>query len=136
MLKKAFEHWPQGASYHPRSEDELRSYLLIKAGHYEHRLHIGPGPHYTPARSITLAVHNTGLRRISLAEAASSDTVDRTAEKYVKGKNVAVHCYTPKSIAYANMSHAEACKVFSAIDDIVQDVIGVSADDLLKDDPA
>lgn len=106
LLRKAFEHWPHGAPYSPRTEEELRAYLLIKAGWYEHRTQIGKGPHFTPDRSITIDMD--GVR----------------------------HVYTPKSIAYDAMTHQEACRVFAAIDEIVTDVIGVPADQLLREHAA
>lgn len=102
LLHVAFDYWPRAGAYGARDVDELRTYLLIKAKWCDSRIQVGKGPHYQPERSMT----------------------------YTDGD--VTYCYTPKSIAYANMTHHEACQVFSVVDEIIEATIGVPADKLLE----
>ena len=117
MIKAAFAHWPEASSRQFSSEEELRKFLQMKAGH----------------REIAARIPLTGIRKeqaIILAEAAI-----RAAGSYavaaVHGGDLII--WKPKSISFHNLSHLKFCELNTAIDDVLKEELGMSGDELLAE---
>lgn len=120
VVKAAFTHWPESNERQFASEEELRKFLQMKAGH----------------REITARIPLTGIRKeqaIILAE-ASIRAAGAYAVPAVHGAELII--WKPKSIAFDRLSHLAFCELNNAVDEILKAEIGLSGDELLKETEA
>jgi 6-phosphofructokinase len=117
LMRAAFTNWPETHERQFSSEEELRKYLTMKAGH----------------RELTARIPLTGIRKeqaVVLAEAAI-----RAAAAYavaaVHGSELII--WKPKSIAFHKLGHLAFCELNSAVDEILLAEIGISGDELLQE---
>lgn len=115
LLKAALAHWPEQYDYQFTSVDELRSYLQMKAGYRE----VGA--------QIPLVGLNAGRAKM-LAEAAIRATKSY-AIPVLHGDTLVI--FRPKSISFSKLPHHEACRLFADVESAIEQIIGVSADQLL-----
>lgn len=120
MIKAAFHHWPEIHERQFTSEDDLRKWLQMKAGH----------------REIAARIPLTGVRReqaVILAE-ASIKAAGSYAVPVAIGSELVI--FKPKSIAFNNLGHKAFCELNQAVDEILQAEIGLSGDQLLAEHEA
>lgn len=117
LIKAAFHHWPEGHERQFASDEELRKWAQMKAGH----------------REIGASIPLTGMqkeRAMLLAEAAI-----RAAGSYavpvIHGDVLVV--FRPKSIAFDKLGHKAACQLFDEVAAVIEAEIGVPAEKLLKE---
>jgi len=122
LVSAAYHQWPEGHDFQPESSEHLRKYLICAAGWYD-------------ATDIPVAFAEdqpsvTRLAAMTIEQAiraAGTYAFVRTDEN---GGRVRV--YRAKSIKFAKMPHKEFCALSNVVDDIVEDIFGCSANELLK----
>lgn len=120
VIKAALHHWPENHERQFASEEELRKFLTMKAGH----------------REVTARIPLTGIRKeqaVILAE-ASIRAAGAYAVAAVHGSELVI--WKPKSIAFNNLGHKAFCELNQAVDEILQAEIGLSGDQLLAEHEA
>lgn len=113
-------HWPEANERQFSSEEELRKYLTMRAGH----------------REIAARIPLTGIRKeqaVILAE-ASIRAAGSYAVPVIHGSELVI--WKPKSIAFHNLGHRSFCELNQAVDDILKAEIGLSGDQLLQETAA
>lgn len=116
LIRAAYYHWPEKhPHFHPQSEEHLRKWLTAKAGHCS-------------IRSI-----DTSEMTPDQAVAAISAAM-REAGPYAWTTSVqsVLHVRTPSSIAFDELPHKDACKLFDEIAEIIEMETGFKPDELLK----
>lgn len=129
-IRAAANQWPQdhifqpeGTTAHAKSE-HLRKFLLVKAGHRERQ-----------ELPLEFAADQPGLTRlISVAIKAAMDRGGGYVEVATAPDGGAVAIYSAKSIDYRTLSQSEFGSVRSSVEELIESVIGVSVDDLLKEE--
>ena len=123
VIAVAFETWPEGHKFKPVSLEHLRSWCLIKAGHYN---------------SLDIPAHNPQLAAaivIKLVEQVKA--ADKTPIIWPMDDSVRV--FTPKSIAYSELSQSDFNQISEAVYMELEKALGVKLADLKrqaeKDDP-
>lgn len=116
VLRAAFDAWPETHEHQFSNVEEFRAWLQMKSGY----------------REIGAKIPLAGMskeRACLLAEAAIRAT-GSYAVPVIHGNTLVV--FRPKSIAFQKLSHYDACKLFEQVEAFVEDAIGVSCDELLK----
>lgn len=120
LIKAAYDQWPETHERQFSSQEELRKWLTMKAGH----------------REVGASIPLTGMqkeRAMLLAEAAI-----RAAGSYavpvIHGDTLVV--FRPKSIAFEKLEHKAACQLFDEVEAFIEDAIGVPAEQLLREKAA
>lgn len=116
LVKAAFEHWPDTHPFKPMTQHHLRKWLEVMAGHRTVK-HIQAPTILDPA--VTKAFVRSLFRE-----------ADTFVFMVVSGSEIVLH--VPKSIRYSQLGHKAACRLFQEVEAIVQDVIGVTGDQLLN----
>lgn len=117
LIRVAFDNWPESDERQFSSPEELRAYLQMKVGY----------------REVGAKIPLSGLNReraTMLAEAAI-----RAAGSYAVPVlyNDQLIVFRPKSIAFDKLKHADACKLFDDVADLIEQSIGVPAEKLLRE---
>lgn len=117
LVKAAFEQWPEGGAFTPDNIDHLRAYLLCKAGY----------------RKTTMIETDEPAATVAAIEAAF-----RAADTYAfvrpYGDGVAV--YSPKSLRFDKTDQKAFNAVRDEVSSIIESVIGVTAEQLLREKAA
>lgn len=117
LVKAAFEQWPEGGDFTPDNIDHLRAYLLCKAGY----------------RKTTMIETDEPAATVAAIEAAF-----RAADTYAfvrpYGDGVAV--YSPKSLRFDKTDQKAFNAVRDEVSSIIESVIGVTAEQLLREKAA
>ncbi len=128
IIDAAFPHWPENAEFQPRDSKQLRAYLTVKAGH----INVTPVPvpeGYSESEAIRslyrVAVESTA--KACAGEAGYNDTRVSAA---------GIEIIAPRSIDYATVSQKEFGPIRDAILGIIEDTLGVPADQLLREKAA
>lgn len=119
LVKTAFEQWPEAYPFQPKDAEHLRAWLLIHAGHSR------------VAQSIRC--QDSDPARLTAVLRASFSAAKAHAFVEVNGDLVQV--IVPHSVAFEKLPHAAACTIMTAVDEIVQNVIGITSDELLRARP-
>lgn len=126
LIAKAYDSWPEAHEFRPSSAEHLRAHLLIEAGHYNVT---------TIDLSEIAASGNPHL--VTLARLAVEATVTAciAARDYVvtRPRGNVVEVLRPKSIAWHELDQRQFGPVREAVEQIIEQVIGVSANQLLKE---
>lgn len=122
MIGAAFDQWPEGHECKPDDAEYLRKWLLCKAGYREVTEIATPQFEGEPAVARLLA-----LAMEAAIRAADGIGFVRPA---ADGSRVAV--YKAKSIAWDKLDQAQFNEIRSRVEAIIEQVIGVSGDELLK----
>lgn len=117
LVKAAFDQWPEGGNFTPDNIDHLRAYLLCKAGY----------------RKTTMIETDEPAATVAAIEAAF-----RAADTYAFvrpcGDGVAV--YSPKSLRFDKTDQKAFNAVRDKVSSIIESVIGVTAEQLLREKAA
>jgi hypothetical protein len=120
MMRAAYMHWPESHEHQFASEDELRKWVQMKAGH----------------REVAARIPLTGIRKeqaVILAE-ASIRAAGAYAVPVIHGTELVI--WKPRSIAFHNLGHKAFCELNNAVDEVLQVEIGMSGDQLLQETEA
>lgn len=117
LVKAAFEQWPEGNEFQPDNAEHLRAFLLCKVGH----------------RNTTVIETEEPASAVLVVEAAF-----RAASSYafVRPYGAGLAVYAPKSISWDEMDQKKFWPIRDAVSAVIEQVIGVSADQLLKEKAA
>lgn len=118
VIAEAFKQWPSSAEFQPEDAEHLRSYLLVKAKHFD-----------------KLDVRCKNSDAISLRM-----QLDAVIRSFCDGRPPLMHAYPwgirifkPRSISYA----AADRKVFNAVSEtvfqLIEDALGVKVEDLKRE---
>ena len=117
VIAKAWDSWPESAKFQPETPEHLRSYLLIKAGHFD-KLDI----------------------RCDNPDAISLEDQLRVIIKTVSDKPPLMHSYQwgvrvfwPKSISYAACDRRTFNEVSTKVFEILETMLGVPIETLKKE---
>jgi hypothetical protein len=116
-------HWPDSHEFRPDSPEHLRAYLLCKAGHRKVReINVAYSDHNPQLAKLTALAIEAAIKEAGAIAFVRPDAV---------GGRVAV--YTPKSVNWTECNQKDFAKVAEAVEQIIEDAIGIKADDLLKE---
>ena len=123
VIAVAFDTWPEGHKFKPESVEHLRSWCLIKAGHYN---------------SFDIPAHNPTLAAVIVIKLVEQvKAADKTPIIWPMADFVRV--FTPKSIAYSELSQSDFNKISEAVYVELEKALGVKLADLQrqaeKEDP-
>lgn len=116
LIRAAFHHWPETSERQFSSEDELRAYVQIKAGY----------------REVGAQIPLSGLnkdRALLLVEAAIRGSGSYAIPIFYKD---AIVVFKPKSVSFEKMGHQEFCGLNNAVATVIEQELGITADELLK----
>lgn len=122
MIKAAFHHWPEGHDFQPENEEHLRKWLQVSAGYREHT--------DIPVAFCEEEPAVTKLAALAIEAAIRSADGYAFVRPHPDGGMVRV--YRSKSIRFDKLGHLEACALFEAVAEIISNVIGRPADEILK----
>lgn len=122
LLSAAYENWPEHNEFQPDNREHLRKYLICAAGYRE---------------SVDIALpYSEDEPSLAKLAAISMEAAIRAAGAYAfvrpdpAGGRVAV--YRARSIAWDTIGQREFAEVRSAVEDVIEAQIGVTAFELLK----
>jgi hypothetical protein len=116
LIRAAFHHWPETSERQFANEEELRAYVQIKAGY----------------REVGAQIPLSGLnkdRALMLVEAAIRGSGSYAIPIFYKDSIVV---FKPKSVSFEKMSHQEFCGLNESVATVIEQEIGISADELLR----
>jgi hypothetical protein len=122
LVRAAFANWPEYCDFQPTNEEHLRKWLIAKAGHYDTRTFELPETN-SPAMMAAM---------MEFAEALLEADPDE-GHRFGRWMGSKLVVFIPKSIAFNKLAHKEACKLFDEIGAVIESIIGVPADKLLKE---
>lgn len=131
ILERAFDQWPEGHEFRPTSPAHLRAWVLCKAGY--HTVEMVDVDFESFARYHDMGNAGPALMKLIGAVAATTARVALGDGDYaftrIHGEGIAV--FKPKSIAFDKLSQSEFGPLRSAVEEIIEQAIGVSAEELL-----
>lgn len=116
IIHAAFHQWPENHEFHPESSEHLRAWLLCKAGWFS-------------AKYIE-AEEGADAKVIAASVEAAFEAADAVAFVRVHGDRVAV--FAPKSIEFASADQRAFAPIAQAVDEIIEEALGVPPGELLK----
>jgi len=132
LIQKAFEHWPETNEFRPSSAEHLRAYLQCKAGHYECTPVFVDDIHLFPEEKRGIA-----FKLVSLAvEAAVAAALAEGSYAFTRVHGDAIAVFRPKSISWASLDQRAFAPIREAIEHEIEQVIGVKADALMREEAA
>ena len=124
MVKAAYLNWPEH-EYQPSSEEALRAYLLIKAGHTNvAKAEVPPG--YAESETV-----RTQYRAV--VEGVCRAVVSEGRYFELRTGPDAAEIVTARSIDYATVGRREFGRIREAVELFLEDALGVTADQLLRE---
>lgn len=129
MVKAAYLNWPEGHEFRPSSEEALRAYLLIKAAGHTNVAKAEVPPGYAESEEIRARYRSTveGICRAVVSEGAYFEL--RTGID-------ACEIVTARSIDYATVGRREFGRIREAVELFLEDTLGVTAEQLLREKAA
>jgi hypothetical protein len=128
LLRAAYLQWPETHSFQPSSEEELRAYLLISAGHFD--VTSIPAPE-------ACSEHPPIMQLFRLAVEA---TVSALSRKFgycdIRISTGGVEILTAKSIDFRTVGQREFGPIREAMESLIEDAVGVKSDQLLREKAA
>lgn len=119
LIHAAYQQWPESHDFQPRDADHLRAWLTAKSG-------------FRDTTTIDLPEESTeDMRRLFLLSIdAAIKSSGGTA--FVVPYRDCVAVITAKSIAWDKIDQKEFNRLRDAVTDLIEGIVGVSADELLK----
>lgn len=115
VLRAAYFHWPENASFQPESEDHLRAFLLVKTGH--HTVHT--------VDALTSAVDHVVVTVRAALRAAGSYAFCETDGTHIK-------IFKPKSIAFHKLSSRAFTELIQKVEEVYREY-GLDPDAVLRE---
>jgi len=123
LLRAAFMHWPERHPFQPTSEEHLRAWLLIEAGHHDVEFIAYPDDASEAVKA---------LFRLAI-EATHAACHRKRGYASLRVSAGGVEVFTAKSINWSQVSQREFGPIRDAIQDIIETALGVSAEQLLTE---
>lgn len=119
LCQAAYDHWPERLrqTFNPRSKEHLRSWLELQAGHF------------TVVRTIELRNVDPDYIEVIMTAVLRSCEDDKLFVG-IDGQLLVVK--RVGSIAYASLSHADACRLFTELDAVLH-TLDIDGQQLLKE---
>mgnify|MGYP005606360083 FL=1 len=115
MLRAMFSHWPESSDFRPESEEHLRKFVLVKAGHRE-----------TVDVPVAFAEDQPGLTKLaSLAIEAALKAAGAYAFIRPHPEGGLVRVFKAKSIAFDKIGQAEFNALHDAVDTVYASETGL-----------
>ena len=128
LLAKAADQWPESHPFQPSSVEHLRAFLLCEAG-------------YTSVTTVDLSEitasnpHLLAAARIAIEEAVAAGL--RNGDYvFTRPRGDVVEILRPRSINWATLGQKEFSPIREAVETIIEAAIGVSSEQLLKEQAA
>ena len=124
-IRAAFLQWPERAEFQPRSEEQLRAFLLVRTGHFD----------VTAITAPEGISENLQLFRVSVEAAA---TALQKTYPYVDIRISAggAEILTPRTIRYDAVSQREFGPIRDAVEAYIEAQLGVPVQKLLSEKAA
>jgi hypothetical protein len=116
MLRSVFEQWPEAHGFRPESAEELRAWLLVKAG-YRRVSYLDIG--MMPSHMVLPVV--TGALRAAGAYAWLAEHQGRIA------------VLSPRSIRFEALGHKAFCSLERAVEDVIHTETGLDPEQVLQE---
>lgn len=124
VLRAMFRHWPETAEFQPESEEHLRKWALIKAGHKE-----------TTDIPVAFAEDQPGLTKLA---ALSIEAALKAAGAYAfirpHPEGGLVRVFKAKSIAFSEVGQAEFNALNAAVETAYASETGLDPNTVLRED--
>lgn len=122
VLRAMKHHWPETAEFQPESEEHLRKWVLVKAGHRE-----------TTDIPVPFAEDQPGLTRLAVT-AIEGAVAAAGAFAFVKPhpNGGLVRVFRAKSIAFDKLGQAEFNKLNDEVEAAYKAETGLDPDEVLK----
>jgi hypothetical protein len=117
LVSAAFEQWPDGFEFQPDNAEHLRAWLLCKAGH----------------RNTTMVDTDEPASAVLVVEAAFKAA---GAYAFVRPYGDGLAVYAPKSIKFEQADQKKFNPIRDAVSEIIEQIVGVPIDQLLKEKAA
>ena len=121
VIKTAFDNWPEAQEFQPYSAEHLRAWLVCKSGTRWREVQVIELWPDAPVQMVAMVVQGA-------MEAARK----RGVFSFVEARANAVFVFTPKSIAFASMSHRDFNTLSADIDHVLTSV-GFEPEQLSKE---
>lgn len=115
LMQAAFEHWPEGHPFQPRSWEHLRFWFAVQAGHF------------TMCKTIICKRAPAGVVRALLTAIVNSIDDERV---FVDEQGSTVTIRKAGSISFKALPHMKACGLFATVDDMLASM-GLPPNELL-----
>ena len=115
MIRAALHHWPETHERQFASEEELRAFLQMKAGHRE--------------TGAAIPIAGMSKERAMLLAEAAIRAAGSYAMPVLHGDMLVI--FKPKSIAFTKLSHTEFCRLSDDVSDVIFAEIGMRGEQLL-----
>ena len=123
VLRAMKQHWPESADFQPESEEHLRKWVLIKAGHKQ-----------TTDVPVSFAEDQPGLTKLT---AIAIEAAVRASGGYAfirpHPSGGMVRVFNAKSIAFEKVGQAEFNTLNDAVEEIYRAETGLDPDQVLKE---
>ncbi len=120
LVHAAYHQWPESHEFQPRDVTHLRAWLTCKAG-------------YRDTTQIELPDNSTADMRRLFTLSIESAIKASGGTAFVVPYRDCVVVITPRSIAWDQIDQKEFNKVRDAVSDLIEDIVGVRVDRLLRE---
>lgn len=121
LIAVAFHHWPESfEEFSPDSAEHLRAWLICKAG-----------PEFRNVTTFELPHADDPVVVARMMEFA--EDLLESSNGFGRWKGLTLHKFTPKSMSFEKMGRKEFNALREAITEVIEGVIGMDAETLLKE---
>jgi hypothetical protein len=117
MIRAAFHHWPEKHERQFDSEEDLRKFLQMKAGHRE--------------VAASFAINGFSKNDALMIAEASIKAAGSYAVPVMHGETLVI--FKPKSIAFHKLGHSDFCKLNDDVDAVILAETGIKGETMLKE---
>lgn len=122
LIAAAFSQWPEGHSFQPANSEDLRAWLICKAG-----------PDWREATPILLGEDADAATRAMFRMGIEAAVRAAHGKAFVIPFGVGVAVVTPKSMSFSKMSQSEFSRLRDAISDVIEAELGCKIDQLTRE---
>ena len=120
IIANAFKQWPEAHDFQPDNPEELRAWLIAKAG-WSEKTPIAMPDDMTEQMQV--------LFRLSIEAGIKAAKGTAFVVPYRRGVGIV----TPKSMAFAEMDQKDFAQLRDAITDIIEQTIDCKVEDLMRE---
>jgi hypothetical protein len=127
LIHAAYHQWPESHEFRPTDAEHLRAFLLVTAG-------------YTNVTSIPIQEIAGDPKLMALVRLAVEATVAASASRgsyaFVRVFNGGIEILSPRSIRWGELDQKAFGPVREAVESLIENALGVTADQLLREKAA
>lgn len=129
VIGKAYKQWPESYDFQPRDAEHLRGFLLVTVGYFDVQT--------IDLREIITSKEPSLLVLARLAVEASVAAAHKQSDYVVtRPRDVVVEIIKPRSLNFHALSQKQFNPIREAVEDLIEAIIGVSVDQLLREQAA